>query len=94
MRRTVGDIAIEVMQREQYPYIGYCDFGLLDTVHGLAVAEGICKPVNHPIRAQTAVLNCLDRDKRFVKWYVLAMNRNGRGERRVRSFRLKGASDA
>ena len=94
MKRKVGDIAIEVMKEEKTEHIGYTGFGLLDKVFERAKSEGILKEVGsrggmrrpHPMNRHQVILNCLDRDKRFEKFFVRVTN--GRAEVSTRHFKL------
>ena len=96
LRRKIGDIAIDVMTEEKSENIGYNEFGMLDEVFGRAVKEGIVKPVGsrggrlnpHPINNQTIMLNALDRDKRFEKFYIRICSRTVNREILAREFRL------
>ena len=95
MKRKIGDIAIEVMQEEDSPAIGYETYGMLDEVFFRAKREGFLKERGsrdgrarpHPLNRQMQVLNAIDRDARFEK--KLMRCTNGRAEVLVRIFYLK-----
>lgn len=98
MKRRIGDIAIEIMNKENSPFIGYNEFGMLADVFRQAMSEGIIKDIGvarggkflqpHPVNRQNVVLAALDRDKRFKKFFIRCCDRNGRAERLVREFKL------
>ena len=91
-RQKITDIAIELMKREGYNYIGYDSFGLLQDVWEEAFKRGIVKEVynNHPANKFLVVLNALDRDKkRFEKSFILCCGGRENREARVRVFELK-----
>lgn len=98
MRKRIGDIAIEIMNKENSTFIGYNEFGMIEDVFHQAMSEGIIKDIGiarggkflqpHPINRQNVVLAALGRDKRFKKFYIRCCDRNGRVERLVREFEL------
>ncbi len=85
------------MREAESDVIGYNEFGRLDEVFHRAEKEGIVKPVGsrggrrrpHPINNQEVVLQALDRDDRFEKFYIRCCDRSGIKEMLVREFRLK-----
>src|SRR3990172_191985 len=96
-KKRIGDIALEVMKEENSTWIGYNEFGMLDEVWSRAYRAGIVKEIgslggrlrSHPINKQNVVLNALDRDERFHKFYIRCCDRiTGNSERLVREFRL------
>ena len=94
MRRKVGDIAIELMEKENSEYIGYETYGMLDNIYSIARKEKIVrgfKPTSqlkeHPLNRQQVILNALDRDDRFEKFYIRCCVGNREGL--VRMFELK-----
>lgn len=95
-RRKITDIAIEVLKEEKAIHIGYNEFGMLDDVFDRALKEGIVANVgsrggkrnSHPLNNQQVVLNALDRDERFEKFYIKLHNSAGK-QCIVREFRLK-----
>lgn len=101
MKKQIGDIAIEVMKEEGIENIGFNEFGMLDEVFDRAKKEGIVKEVGsrggnlnpHPINRQNVVLNALDRDKRFEKYFIQCCDRTGMREVLVREFKLKERVD-
>ena len=91
VRQKITDVAIELMKKENYRFIGYESFGLLQDVWEEAHKRGLTKEVynNHPANKFLVILNALDRDKkRFKKCYILCCGGRDNREARVRSFEL------
>lgn len=94
-RRTVGDVAREVLLKSGRDSIGYVDFGLLGEVFSKAKEEGLVREAGskggqsrpHPMNRHRTVLNCLERDTRFEKHLMRCTD--GRRETLVRIFYLK-----
>ena len=97
MKQKITDVAIELMNKEKMPYIGYETFGLLDEVFSECLKRGIVKAVGsrggkrvpHPRNHQEVVLNALDKDKRFKKFFIKCCGGREDFEFRVRMFELK-----
>ena len=90
----VSDFAIELIKKEKVEYIGYETYGYLDEIYFKAKEVGVIrgfKPTsqlrNHPLNRHQVILNALDRDDRFEKFYIICTN--GRAEVLVRMFKLK-----
>ena len=87
--KNFGDIAIEVMKKEECDSIGYENFGLLDDIADeYRLQTGRTKLYDmHPLDRHIAVLNRLEKDKRFEKQLMTCTD--GRSERLVRIFYFK-----
>ena len=91
----IGTIAIELLKKSGDNCIGYNEFGLLIDVFSDALERGLIKDIgcrggclrSHPLNKHQVVLNALDRDCRFEKFYINCCG-SGR-EARVREFRIK-----
>ncbi len=93
----ITDVAIELMKKEDTLIIGYESFGLLDDVFMECKKRGIVKEIGsrggklrpHPLNHHQVVLNALDRDKRFKKFFIKCCGGREDFEARVRMFKLK-----
>ncbi len=102
-RRKTGDIAIEVMQEQRCvtDSISLGDSVMLTEIFDRAKGEGILKGPgsrggqieDNTINRNTTVLNALDRDDRFQKYYWYWIGRNGL-QRHVRKYVLKREHDS
>jgi hypothetical protein len=96
----VGDIAIKVMKEENSSVIGYNEYGMLAEVFSRAMEKGIIKEIGsrggrnrpHPLNRHIAILNYLENDKRFSKFFIRCTT--GRSEQLVREFELKAKIQA
>lgn len=97
MKQKITDVAIELMKKEGSEYIGYESFGLLDDVFFECKKRGIVKEIGsyggkirrpHPLNRHQVVLNALDRDKRFEKFFIKCCGGREDVEARVRMFKL------
>jgi len=92
MKKTkIGNVAIEFMTRDNNEIIGYSNFGYLQDVWEEAHKRGLTKGVynNHPANKFLVVLNALDRDDRFEKFFIKCCGGFHNREARVREFKLK-----
>lgn len=98
MKTKIGDIAIEFLKKRDEKYIGYSTFGLLDDVFLEAVFRKLTKEVGsrggklkpHPLNNHVVVLNALDRDERFRKFFINCCGSTKEAENRVREFEFRG----
>ena len=97
MKQKITDVAIELMKKEDSKYIGYEGFGLLADVFQECLKRGIVKEIGsrggrnnpHPINRNLVVLNALDRDNRFKKFFIKCCGGRPNAEAIVRMFELK-----
>lgn len=91
-KTKIGEVAIEILEKEKMDGVGYVNFGLMDEIHSLAVERNLTKDtkIPHPLNRHQKVMNSLERDERFEKSYIRCTN--GRNEILTRFFKLKKKS--
>jgi len=91
MRKTIADIVVEVLKETDNPGIMYGDVVLLDMVANRATHTTLMKRKNgkctHPLNRHNRILDALEKDERFEKFYIRM--RGIRGNQLWRSFKLK-----
>jgi len=88
MRKTIADITVEVLRETDNQGIMYGDSVLLDMIANRATHTNLMK--QHPLVRHSRILNALEKDKRFGKYYF--ERRGFRGNKYWRSFKLKKQS--
>lgn len=96
MRQKITDVAIEIMKKNGDKHIGYESFGLLDDVYFECLKRKIIRGIgsnggktyNYPPNRHQVVLNALDRDSRFRKWFMRCCGGRENAECLVRMFEL------
>ena len=82
--KTIADYVVDVLQETDNPGIMFGDCGLLDMVAKRCTHTTLMDA--HPLDRHIRILNALDKDARFEKFYVKI---NGiRGNPYWRSFKL------
>lgn len=91
-KTKIGNVAVEFLIRDNQDIIGYSGFGYLQKVWEEAHKRGFTKKVynNHPANKFLVVLNALDRDERFEKFFIKCCGGFENREAIVREFKLKG----
>lgn len=83
--KTIADYVVEVLEETDNPGIMYGDCGLLDMVAVRCTHTTLMDA--HPLDRHGRILNALEKDERFEKFYI---ERSGMiGNPYARSFRLK-----
>lgn len=85
MRRTIADIVIEVLNETDNGGIMFGDTFLLDMVADRCTHTTLMK--KHPLIRHNRILNALEKDNRFEKFYVRMSGMLG--NQFWRSFKLK-----
>jgi hypothetical protein len=85
--KTIADIAVEVLKETGNHGVMWGDCSLLDEIaikctHTNLVGHGV-----HPLNRHKRILDALDRDGRFEKFYIRM--KGERGNQMWRSFKLK-----
>ena len=95
MRKTIADIAVEVLKETDNPGIMHGDVHLLDMIAKRAThttlmrrKDGTC---THPLNRHKRILDALGRDPRFEKYYISMPGLVGNPY--WRSFKLKEAEN-
>lgn len=83
--KTIADITVEVLKETDNPGIMYGDCGLLDMIANRCTHTNLM--TLHPLTRHSRILNALEKDKRFKKFYF--ERRGFRGNKYARSFKLK-----
>jgi len=83
--RTIADITIEVLNETDNPGVMFGDVTLLDMIAVKCTHTNLME--KHPLTRHNRILNALQRDSRFEKFYVRM--RGMRGNQLWRSFKLK-----
>ena len=97
MKQKRTDVVIEMMKERGEVYVGYEGFGFLDDIYFECKDRGIVrgigsnkgKSLNYPPNRQKAILNALDKDDRFEKYFIKCCGGRENAEARVRMFKLK-----
>lgn len=84
-RKTIADITVEVLHETDNPSIMYGDTVLLDMIAKRCTHTNLMS--KHPLVRHSRILNALDKDSRFEKYYF--ERRGYRGNKYWRSFKLK-----
>ena len=79
MRKTVTEIAIEVLAERGYDRIWWGDIDMLDEIAVRAAHTGLASL--HPLIRHTRTLDTLERSGRFSKGYITVSTRTGGGHR-------------
>ena len=83
--KTIADFTIEVLNETDNPGVMFGDTVLLDMIASRCTHTNLME--KHPMIRHNRILNALQRDERFEKFYV---KMNGYwGNQRWRSFELK-----
>ena len=83
--KTIADITVEVLNETDNPGIMFGDVTLLDMIAEKCTHTNLMK--KHPMIRHTRILNALEKDERFEKFYVHM--RGTWGNPNWRSFELK-----
>jgi len=84
-RKTIADIVVEVLVETDNPGVMWGDCGLLDMIAKRCIHTNLMN--QHPLNRHSRILNALERDKRFDKYYV---KKGGEiGNPYMRSFKLR-----
>lgn len=94
-KKTVADLVIEMMKKENLTRVCWDMYEFLDEVADEAKKQGISNIYDkHPLDRHILILNRLERDKRFTKYLYkifTGAGRGGQGEQWVRQFELKSS---
>jgi hypothetical protein len=89
--KTIADVAVVVLKRTDNPGVMWGDTMLLDEIAATCVQTTLMQrkdgTATHPLARHKRILDALERDKRFEKWYIRFNGLVGRSL--VRSFRLR-----
>ena len=84
-RKTIADYAVEVLKETDNPSVMWGDCYLLDMIAEKCVHTNLRK--QHPLNRHKRILDALEKDNRFEKWFIRM--RGMRGNQMWRSFKLK-----
>lgn len=84
--KTIADYTVDVLKETNNPGIMFGDVTLLDMVADRCTHTNLME--KHPMVRHNRILDALDNDDRFEKYYVKM--RGIRGNQIWRSFKLKG----
>lgn len=91
MRKTIADIAVEVLRETDNPGIMHGDVVLLDMIAVRATHTTLMKrkdgKYTHPLNRHKRILDALGKDPRFEKYYITMPGLIGNPY--WRSFKLK-----
>jgi len=89
--KTIADITVEVLKETDNPGVMHGDVTLLDMIAVRCTHTTLMKKKNgkytHPLNRHKRILDALEKDKRFEKFY--ARMPGIRGNQMWRSFKLK-----
>jgi hypothetical protein len=90
--KTIADVAVVVLRRTSNPGVMWGDVVLLDEIAATCVQTTLIRrkdgTTTHPMTRHKRILDALENDKRFEKWYIRLPD-YARGRGLVRSFRLR-----
>jgi len=89
--KTIADITAEVLKETDNPGIMYGDVTLLDMIANRCTHTTLMRKKDgkftHPLNRHKRILDALDNDERFEKFYIRM--RGMRGNQLWRSFKLR-----